>query len=237
MDSKSALFIQDQLNDKLLNKLNKSKYIKDKEFVNSFNLLVGNKEDLFKKDDGRYSIPIKAEYVQKSNDIDTLFSVQAPFDLLHVDVGDLCFLGKCTADPKYCLLLVDLFASKVYVYGMKNRSLIPLKLEKFYKEVTNKCKNKKMRLQTDLEFKQKTIYHLSKKYDIDMSSTAVRGGKAFAAEQKLRELKKRLSRLLAIQKISKIKLKSPNVLIQKAVENMNSLLTVKYGVELDKVKH
>ena len=57
-----------------------------------------------------------------------------------------------------------------------------------------------------------------------MFSTAVRGGKAFAAEQKLRELKKRLSRL------------SPNILIQKAIENMNSLPTVKYGVEPDKVE-
>ena len=40
---------------------------------------------------------------------------------------------------------------------MTNRSLIPLKLEKFYKEVSEKHKNKKMRLQTDLEFKQKSI--------------------------------------------------------------------------------
>ena len=135
VDSKSALFVQDQLNDKLLKKLNKSKYIKDKEFVNSFDLLVDIKADFNKKDDGRYSIPLKAEYVQKSDDIDhsTLYSIQAPFDLWHVDVGDLCFLGKSAADPKYCLLLVDLFTSKVCVYRMKNRSLIALKLEKFYK--------------------------------------------------------------------------------------------------------
>ena len=116
VDSKSVLFIQEQLNDKLFKKRNKSKYKKDKEFVNRFNLLVDKKTDFNKKDDGRYSIPIKAEY---------------------------------------CLLLVGLFTSKVYVYGMKNRSLIPLKLEKLYKEVANKRKNKKMRLQTDLEFKQK----------------------------------------------------------------------------------
>ena len=45
-----------------------------------------------------------------------------------------------------------------------------------------------------------------------MFSTALRGGKAFAAEQKLRELKKRLSRLLVLQRIfllsSRIKKKS-----------------------------
>ena len=69
-----------------------------------------------------------------------------------------------------------------------------------------------------------------------MFSTAVRGGKAFVAKQKLRELKKRLSRLLLLQRNSKTKLKSPNILIQKTVENMNSLPTAKYGVEPDKIE-
>ena len=238
VDSKTVVFVQEQINDKLLKKLKNSKYKKDKEFVNSFNYLVDKKTDLNKKDEGRYSILIKAEYVEKDDDFDrsTLYSIQAPFDLLHAGVTDLRFLGKSTANPKYCLLLVDFFTSKVYVYGMKNRSLIPLKLEKFYKEVVNKRKNKKMRLQTDIEFKQKKIFALNKKYNVDMFSTAVRGGKAFVAKQKLRELKKRLSRLLVLQRNSKTKFKSPNVLIQKAVENVNSLPTAKYGVEPDKIE-
>ena len=62
-----------------------------------------------------------------------------------------------------------------------------------------------MRLQTDLEFKQKKIFALNKKYNVDMFSTAVRGGKTFTPEQKLRELKKRLSRLLVLQKNTKTK--------------------------------
>ena len=66
-----------------------------------------------------------------------------------------------------------------------------------------------MRLQTDLEFRQKKIFA----FNVDMFSITVRGGKAFAAEQKLRELKKRLSRLLVLKRDSKTKLKSPNVLI------------------------
>ena len=69
-----------------------------------------------------------------------------------------------------------------------------------------------------------------------MFSTAVGGDKALAAEQKLRELKKRLSRLLVLQRSSKTKLKSPNILIEKAAENMNSLPTAKYGVEPDKIE-
>ena len=119
---------------------------------------------------------------------------------------------------------------------MKNRSLISLKPEKFYKEIASKRKKKEMRLQTDLEFKQKKIFALNKKYNVDMFSIAVHGGKAFAAKQKLRELKKRLSRLLVLQRNSKTKLKPPNILIQKAVENMNSLPTAKYGVEPDKIE-
>ena len=90
---------------------------------------------------------------------------------------------------------------------MKNRSLIPLKFEKFYKDVAAKRKNKKVRLQTGLEFKQKKIFDLNKKCNVDMFSTAVRGGKAFAAEQKLCELKRKTSELLALQRNSKAKLK------------------------------
>ena len=170
VDSKNVVFIQEQLNDKLLKKLKNSKY------ENRFNLLEDKKTDFNNNKNDVYSVPIKAEYVQKSDGIDcsTLHSIYAPFDLLHADVGDLHFLGKSAANSKYCLLLVDLFTSKVYVYGMKNRSLIPLKLEKFYKEVASKRKNKKMRLQTDIEFKQKKIFALNKRYNVDMFSTAVR---------------------------------------------------------------
>ena len=41
---------------------------------------------------------------------------------------------------------------------------------------------------------------MNKRYKVDMFSTEVIRGKAFAAEQKLRELKKRISKLKAIGK-------------------------------------
>ena len=152
VDSKSVVFIQEQLNDKLLKKLKNSKYEKDKEFVNRFNLLEDKKliSTKIKMTSTQFQLKLNT-LVQKSDDIDrsTPYSIHAPFDFLHADVGDLHFLGKSAANPKYFLLLVDLFTSKVYVYGMNNTSLISLKLEKFYKEVASKRKNKKMRLQTD----------------------------------------------------------------------------------------
>ena len=49
--------------------------------------------------------------------------------------------------------------------------------------------NKQMRLQTDLEFQQREIMKLNKKYNVLMFSTKIRGGKAFAAEKKLENLK------------------------------------------------
>ena len=72
---------------------------------------------------------------------------------------------------------------------MKKRTLLRKKMEIFYQEIKNKRKGK-MKLQTDQEFQQNEIKKLNKKYDVEMFSTRLRGGKAFAAEQKIRELKK-----------------------------------------------
>ena len=44
------------------------------------------------------------------------------------------------------------------------------------------------------------MFELNKKYNVDIFSTAVRVGKAFATEQKLRELKKIIFRLKALEK-------------------------------------
>ena len=84
-----------------------------------------------------------------------------------------------------------------------------------------------MRLQTEQGFKQRKFFDLNKKYSVEMLSTAVRGGKAFAAEQKWRELKRRRSKLKAIEKKLSKKI-NPNQVITKSVEKMNSLAKAKY---------
>ena len=71
---------------------------------------------------------------------------------------------------------------------MKIRNLLAKRMELFYNAI-NKKRYSKMSLQTDQEFKQRTIFELNKKFDVEMYSTNLRGGKAFAAEQKIRELK------------------------------------------------
>ena len=67
-----------------------------------------------------------------------MLTIQKPFKLLHADIADTRFLAKSAVDPKYCLLLVDLFTSKVYIYPMKNRSLLLKKLRLFYEDIDKK---------------------------------------------------------------------------------------------------
>ena len=60
------------------------------------------------------------------------------------------------------------------------------KLELFYEEIEPKRNmNKQMRLQTDLELQQREIMKLNKKYNVLIFRTKIRGGKAFAAKQKI----------------------------------------------------
>ena len=51
-----------------------------------------------------------------------------------------------------------------------------------------------MELQTDVQFNQNEIKYLNKKFDVDMFHMQLRGGKAFAAKQKITEFKKILLR-------------------------------------------
>ena len=60
-----------------------------------------------------------------------------------------------------------------------------------------------------------------------MFHTKVRGGKAFAAEQKIREFKKILLRSKRFEKNSNKRIR-PNDLIKKAAQNMNQTISTKY---------
>ena len=70
-------------------------------------------------------------------------SFDGPFQLVNADVGNLEFLGKNATIPRYVLLVVDLYSSKVYVYPMRLRKQILQKMKLFYDKVNNKRKNKK----------------------------------------------------------------------------------------------
>ena len=115
---------------------------------------------------------------------------------------------------------------------MRTKNNLAKKMEEFYSEIDFKrVKNEKMRLQVDLEFQQNKIKKINKKYNVEMFSTKKRGGKAYVAEQKIREFKKILFRIKKTYKRLKKRLNSAK-LIKKAVQNMNNVKT-KYGFELE----
>ena len=130
-------------------------------------------------------------YDFKSNvEHSTLYSVGTLFELFHADIADTRFLAKSAIDPKYCLLLVDLFSlshEEYKSFSQKNEDI-------------NNKRTGRMRLQTDLEFKQNQILKLNNEFNIKMFHTRLGGGKAFAAEQKIREFKTFLLRGKRLEK-------------------------------------
>ena len=88
-----------------------------------------------------------------------------------------------------------------------------------------------MRLQVDNEFQQVKIKDLNDKYNVEMFSTSVRGGKAFAAEQKIRDLKSRVATLRALK--TKV---PPTTIILQLAENMNDVKSEKYGITPNEIE-
>ena len=230
-DSKSVFYLNSAITKKLLKKLDKSPYQKDRVFKGIYQKLED--KELAEADD---KIPLKTPFVEKKGDIDrsTLYSVEKPFKRVHTDIADLRFFAKSAVDPKYALLAVDLFTSKTYVYPMKSRNLLARKLRLFYDEIEPK-RDGKMTLQTDLEFKQNAIKKLNNEFNVEMFHSKVRGGKAFAAEQKIREFKKLLLKSKRFIKRKGERLR-PLQVIKKAVENMNETISTKYGVSPESVE-
>ena len=216
----------------LINKASRSVFEKDRLFVDLYKQIEDKKQ--FKNSSNL--LPITTPFYESKSNVDhsTLFSISKPFELLHGDIADTRFLARSAVDPKYCLLLVDLFTSKVYIYPMKNRSLLAKKLKLFYDDIQSK-RSGLMKLQTDLEFKQNEIKKLNEEYDVEMFHTKVRGGKAFAAEQKIGQFKKLLLKGKRLEKESGKRLK-PLQLISNVTKNMNNTISTKYGMAPETVE-
>ena len=86
--------------------------------------LIGSIEQF----DNGEKVLTRVDYVEKREiDRSTLYSFDWPFQLINADVGNLEFLGKGATVPRYALLLIDLYSSKVYVYQISSEN-------KFYKK-------------------------------------------------------------------------------------------------------
>ena len=124
---------------------------------------------------------------------------------------------------------------------MKSRHLLAQKMGLFYQDIQPKrqqaAKNKRMRLQTDLEFQQNEIKRLNKKYKVEVLSSHVRGGNAYAPAQKIREFKKLLFKSKKAHKATSTSTRfDPKKLIGKATANMKNIQSQKYGYSPEVIK-
>ena len=105
----------------LLNKARKSTYTKNNVFVNLYNQLED--KNFYQKNN---NLPLVTPFVNKRSNVDrsTLYSISKPSELLHADIADLRFLAKSAIDPKYSLLIVDLFTSKICNLPNENQKFI-----------------------------------------------------------------------------------------------------------------
>ena len=93
---------------------------------------------------------MRLDYVEKREiSRSNLHIFNGLFQLVHADIANLEFLGKSGTTPKYALLMVDLYSSKVYVYPMRSQKQLLKYLKEFYDEMKNKRKNNCKSLQTE----------------------------------------------------------------------------------------
>ena len=185
-DKNSVFYAADCINKKLINRSKTSFYDNDKVFVKLYKESENIKK-IYNDENNQPNLPLATPFTEKKRDTDclTLYSFKGLFKLLHADTADLIFLAKSTVNPKYYLLVVNLFTSKIYIYPMKKKHFFKKKLELSYEDISKKRKpNQEIRLQTDQEFQQNKIKRLNASNNITMFSAETRT----AAEQKIREL-------------------------------------------------
>ena len=115
-DPNSVLFSEEIIDKRLLKKLKKSSYAKDSLLLKL--ILLVDSGDF--QDDNK--VRTRADFLKKREiDRSALYISDGTFQLIHADIGNLEFLGKGATIPKYVLLVVNLYSSKIYAYPTRLR--------------------------------------------------------------------------------------------------------------------
>ena len=232
-DSSSVLYLNKNINSTVLKKFKKSKYHKDVDFLIQYNVSISKDVRL------PVEAPIFTPFVRRKNDEQsTLYSVDGPLQRMHADIADIRFLKPNATEPNYILVVVDLFSSFTYLIPLKNRSKLNKGVEQFYDTIVKdrnalKKRNRSpddpppMYIQTDMEFNRIDINLLNDQYNVEMYSSKMNSGHAFAAEQKIRELKK----LLTIQSRTLTGKRNLHQNLRDASTQINLTTNAKYNVK------
>ena len=136
-DDESVFYGVDRVKRLLLGKAKKTLCEKDKVFYKCY-LHLEDKDVSYESKDPKKSISFYTLFVEQKKDIErlsTLYSINASFKLMHVDIADIRFFSKSIVDPKYCLLAAGLFCSKTYNSPMKGRHLLVQKMGLLYQVI------------------------------------------------------------------------------------------------------
>ena len=88
-----------------------------------------------------------------------------------------------------------------------------------------------MSLEVDNEFQQIKIHDLNNQNNVEMFTTFICSGKAFAAEERIRELKTRVAKL----NIQNLKILLTKIILNSA-ENINSVASEKYALSPNEIE-
>ena len=231
-DKRSALYLNDNISNGIIKKIKRSSYILDKQFLKE--LTDNNVEDI------PLVQPLFTPFSRRKNDQQsTLYSMNGPFQRIHADLADINYLKPNATEPKYILVVVDLFSSKVYLYPLKNKAKLIKGMQYFYSEIYE-ARSKlgeggvpsTLYLQVDQEFNRRDLQLLNIQNKVEMYNTKMNDGHAFGAEQKIRELK------IILTKQNKLSRGDRRMnlytLIKDAETNMNETTNSKYGVQPSK---
>ena len=122
-DQNSVFYSSDKITRTLLNKGRKSSYEKDKFFYKIFNL-IEDKDVIYDFDTDKPRFLFYTPFLGQKKDIDrssSLYTINGPMQFFHTDLAYLQFFAKSAVDPKYALVCIDLFSSKIYVYTMRKK--------------------------------------------------------------------------------------------------------------------
>ena len=237
-DKYIVLYLTDNINNTIVKKLNRSSYPEDKKFLKLY------KQELEKNTiaDLPLERPLYTPFTKRKNDTQTtLYSMNGPLQRLHADIADIRFMNPNASEPKYALVVADLFSSHIYVMPMKDRSLLDKAMGLFYLAIKKDRINQRdydrlppLYIQTDMEFNRKDIELLNAQHNVEMYQTKMNSGHTFAAEQKIRELKKILTKQSRIFKGGNRQNLLKN--LDDAVTQMNNTRSPKYSVKPGKVQ-
>ena len=101
----------------------------------------------------------------------------------------------------------------------------------FCDEVKNKRKGIRMRLQVNNKFQQVKTKDLNDLDNVDMFTNSLHGSKAFAAEQKIKELKTRITKI----NIQKLKISQAKI-IKRSILNINVMKSRKYLLSAEEIE-